>query len=122
MRYLRGDIFYCDFGVDNIIGSEQLGTRPVIIIQNDVGNKFSPNVIVASVTTQDKTSLPTHVDLYNYQRLQPKCTVLLEQVKTISKERLGDYLTSVTPEDLQKIDTALLVSLGLNTNNLAIAN
>lgn len=118
MIYLKGQIFYCEFGDTNIEGSEQRGTRPVMIIQNDVGNRYSPNVIVATITTQHKSDLPTHVELLNYPRLQPKCTILLEQIKTVSKTRLGEYLTRVTEEDMVKVDKAILVSLGVNINNL----
>lgn len=119
MRYLKGDIFYCNFGKGNIIDNEQRGIRPVMIIQNDVGNKYSPNVIVATITSQDKTDLPTHVELHNYPNLKPKCTILLEQVRTVSKNRLGSYLTKVTLEDMIKVDKAMLISLGIDLNNLA---
>lgn len=118
MIYLRGDIFYCDLGTDNVEGSEQRGTRPVIITQNDIGNRFSPTVIVAAITTQDKNSLPTHVELHNYPKLQPKCTVLLEQVRTVDKCRLREKITHVTPEDMIKIDKAILISQGIDINKL----
>lgn len=119
-KILKGDIFYCDFGEDNIVGSEQRGKRPVLIIQNDIGNKFSPTVIVATITTRDKKGIPTHVELFNYPYLQPKCTVLLEQLKTVDKSRLREYITSVTPRDMTKVDEALAVSMGLNINTLAV--
>lgn len=118
--FLRGDIYYCDLGKDNLVGSEQRGTRPVLIIQNDIGNKFSSTVIVAMITTKDKNVLPTHVDLYNYPRLQPKCTVLLEQIRTVDKIRLRDKVTTVSPDDMRNIDKAILISQGIDINKLVL--
>lgn len=109
----RGDIFYCNFGRTNILGSEQLGMRPVVVLQNNLGNTHSPTVIVATITTKEKRLLPTHVRLYDYPYLKPFCTVLLEQMKTIDKQRLHEYVTSVTEEDMKDIERAMKVSLGL---------
>lgn len=118
--FLRGEVYYCDLGEENLVGSEQKGNRPVLIIQNDIGNKFSSTVIVAIITTKDKNRLPTHVDLFNYPRLRPKCTVLLEQVRTVDKQRLKDKVTTVSAEDMLKIDKAILISQGIDINKLLI--
>lgn len=118
--HLRGDIYYCDLGKENIVGSEQRGTRPVLIIQNDIGNKFSTTVIVAMITTKDKNLLPTHVDLYGYKNLQPKCTVLLEQIRTVDKRRLREKVTIVSAEDMLKIDKAILISQGIDIDKLVL--
>lgn len=115
---LRGDVYYCDFGEENIEGSEQMGMRPVVIIQNDIGNRFSPTLIVATITSKPKKSLPTHVDIYGYEPyLHSPCTVLLEQIKTISKDRLRNYKTTLSPEDMRRVDKAMLISLGLTSHS-----
>lgn len=114
-RIRRGDIFYCDFGYDNLIGSEQKGIRPVVVIQNNVGNTHSPTVIVASITSKGtKKPLPTHVPLEYYYGLTPNCTILVEQQRTIDKSRLRDYVTYLKPQDLPKLNEAIKISLGLN--------
>lgn len=107
----KGDIFYCDFGEDNILGSEQRGKRPVLVLQNNVGNRFSPTVIVATITTRLKKNMPTHVDLHNYPYLNDRCTVLLEQIRTVDKSRLKEYITSITPQDIKRINKAIQVSM-----------
>lgn len=114
----RGDIFYCDIGQG--LGSEQCGKRPCVIIQNNLGNKYSPNVIVAAITSQvNKTKLPTHVEINLHGEiygLSTKSVVLCEQIRTISKKRLLDYVGRVTINDLKKINTALRVSIGSSNN------
>lgn len=114
MKVYRGDIYYCDFGHVNVLGSEQRGIRPVIIVQNNIGNEYSSTVIVAPITSQMKSRhLPTHVLLEEYIFLE-KGMVLTEQIKTIDKSRLQNYLVSVSESDMAKITEAMKVSLSIN--------
>ena len=105
MEYKRGDIFFAELE-ENGFGSEQQGTRPVLIIQNNIGNKFSPTVIVACITSQAKTKLPTHV-------MWDTSTILCEQIKTIDKARLGRYVTTLPQFQMDKVNYAVRVSLGI---------
>lgn len=109
----RGDIYYAD--LSPVIGSEQGGIRPVLIVQNDVGNKFSPTVIAAAITSQrDKTNLPTHIKVdADGCGLAKDSIVLLEQVRTIDKQRLKEKMGSLDMGAMNKIDKALSVSFGL---------
>ena len=109
----RGDIFYAD--LSPVVGSEQGGIRPVIIIQNDIGNKYSPTIIVAAITSQiNKAKLPTHVEISSEEYgLNKDSVVLLEQIRTIDKKRLKEKIGHMTEKDIQKVDEALLVSMGL---------
>ncbi len=109
----RGDIYYAD--LSPVIGSEQGGIRPVLIVQNDVGNKFSPTVIAAAITSQrDKTNLPTHIRVdADGCGLSKDSIVLLEQVRTIDKQRLKEKMGSLDQGAMNKIDKALSVSFGL---------
>lgn len=107
MNILRGDVWLAE--LSNGIGSEQAGKRPVLIIQNNIGNRFSPTVIVACVTSKPKTNLPTHVDV----NLKDYSTVMLEQIRTIDKRRLIRYTETLSTEDMRKVDDALLVSIGV---------
>ena len=111
----RGDIFYAD--LRPVIGSEQGGVRPVLIIQNDVGNRHSPTVICAAITSQmNKAKLPTHVELDSRKYdLVKDSVVLLEQLRTIDKKRLKDKVCQLDSQILVKIDKALEVSLELYT-------
>ena len=109
----RGDVFFAD--LSPVIGSEQGGTRPVLIIQNDIGNRFSPTVIIAAITAQiQKAKLPTHVEIdakkYGFER---DSVILLEQLRTIDKSRLTDRITQLDSELMEKVDIALGISLGL---------
>lgn len=107
----RGDIYYAD--LSPVVGCEQGGIRPVIIIQNDTGNKHCPTVIVAAITSQIKKPLPTHIDLpAKDSNLSTNSTILLEQVRTIDKTRLKNFVGSVTFEKMAEINKAILVSLG----------
>lgn len=110
----RGDIFYAD--LSPVVGSEQGGIRPVIIIQNDVGNKYSPTVIVAAITSQiNKAKLPTHVEISSEEYgLNKDSVVLLEQIRTLDKRRLKEKIGHMTDIDMEKVDTALQVSVGLS--------
>ena len=109
----RGDIFYAD--LSPVVGSEQGGIRPVLIIQNDIGNKYSPTVICAAITSQiNKAKLPTHIALSSAcYALAKDSVVLLEQVRTIDKKRLREKLCHLDEEIMGRVNTALLVSLGL---------
>lgn len=111
----RGDIYYAD--LRPVIGSEQGGVRPVLIIQNDIGNKHSPTVICAAITSQmNKAKLPTHVELDSGKyALVKDSVVLLEQLRTIDKKRLKDKVCHLDAEILKKIERALLISLDLDT-------
>jgi len=117
ITYNRGDIFYADLGDDSVnIGSEQCGYRPVIILQNDKGNLYSPTVIVAIITSKSKKLLPTHVCFYDTKILKLPSTICLEQIKTIDKTRLTDYRGRVREDVMIKIEKALQVSFG--TSNI----
>ena len=111
----RGDIYYAD--LRPVVGSEQGGVRPVLIIQNDIGYKHSPTVICAAITSQmNKAKLPTHVELDSSRyALVKDSVVLLEQLRTIDKKRLRDKVCHLDREILQKVERALLISLDLNT-------
>ena len=111
----RGDIYYAD--LRPVIGSEQGGIRPVLIIQNDVGNKHSPTVICAAITSKmNKAKLPTHVELDSGRYdIMKDSVILLEQLRTIDKKRLKDKICHLDREILRKVDQALLVSLELTT-------
>lgn len=111
--YLRGDMYYADLG--HGIGSEQEGYRPVVIIQNDVGNKHSPTVIIASITSKrgDKPKLPTHYYIDAEAGLEQPSIVLLEQLRTVDKRRLRDFIGHLPDKHIQGINHALAVSIGL---------
>jgi len=111
----RGDIFYAD--LRPVVGSEQGGIRPVLIIQNDVGNKHSPTVICAAITSKmNKAKLPTHIELSSKQYDMVKDSViLLEQLRTIDKQRLKDKVCHLDSEIMKRVEHALFVSLDLNT-------
>lgn len=111
----RGDIFYAN--LSPVVGSEQGGERPVLIIQNDMGNKHSPTVICAAITSQmNKAKLPTHIMLPSHTYALPKdSVVLLEQIRTIDKQRLGEKKICHLDDDIMKqVNRALLISLELN--------
>lgn len=109
----RGDIYYAD--LSPVVGSEQGGVRPVLILQNDVGNRHSPTIICAAITSQmNKAKLPTHIELKSSNYLLAKdSVVLLEQIRTIDKRRLKEKLGHLDSEIMKKVDKALVVSLGL---------
>lgn len=109
----RGDIFYAN--LNPVIGSEQGGIRPVLILQNDIGNKYSPTTIVAAVTSRiKKAKLPTHVELSSAKyNLEKDSVILLEQIRTIDKRRLKEKITHLDEETMLRINAALEISLGL---------
>jgi mRNA interferase MazF len=109
----RGDVFFAD--LSPVVGSEQGGVRPVLVIQNDIGNRFSPTVIVAAITAQiQKAKLPTHVEIdaktYGFDR---DSVILLEQIRTIDKQRLTDKITHLDDEMMDRVNESLQISLGL---------
>ncbi|MFD1032014.1 type II toxin-antitoxin system PemK/MazF family toxin [Metaplanococcus flavidus] len=109
----RGDVFFAE--LSPVVGSEQGGTRPVLVIQNDIGNRFSPTVIIAAITAQiQKAKLPTHVEIdakkYGFER---DSVILLEQLRTIDKSRLTDKITHLDESLMEKVDEALEISVGL---------
>jgi mRNA interferase MazF len=109
----RGDVYFAD--LSPVVGSEQGGVRPVLVIQNDIGNRFSPTVIVAAITAQiQKAKLPTHVEIdakrYGFER---DSVILLEQIRTIDKQRLTDKITHLDDEMMDRVDEALQISVGL---------
>ena len=111
----RGDIYYADLcGIEQSIGCEQTGRRPVLIIQNDVGNFHSPTTIVAIMTTKIKRNLPTHVVIRGFAGLSQTSAVCLEQIKTIDKSRLENYCGNIGNGMMQEIEKAIYMSLGTN--------
>ena len=113
--YLRGDMYFADLGQG--IGSEQAGNRPVVIIQNDVGNRHSPTVICAAITSKmNKAKLPTHVELDTRRcNMVKDSVILLEQLRTIDKMRLKEKICHIDDSLLKQVNTALMVSLELDT-------
>lgn len=113
MNVKRGDIFYAD--LSPVVGSEQGGIRPVLIVQNDIGNRFSPTVIAAAITSQkSKANLPTHIYLGTEESgLSRDSVVLLEQVRTIDKRRLKERMGRLNENAMNQVDQALSISFGL---------
>lgn len=111
----RGDVYYAD--LRPVVGSEQGGIRPVLIIQNDVGNRHSPTVICAAITSRmNKAKLPTHVELHAGRHQMVKdSVVLLEQLRTIDKQRLKDKICHLDGDVMRSVEKALSVSLAMNT-------
>ena len=114
MLVKRGDIFYAD--LSPVIGSEQGGVRPVLVVQNDVGNRYSPTIICAAITSQiNKAKLPTHIEIDCQQyTLVKDSVILLEQIRTVDKKRLREKICRLDDGIMKKVDKALLISFGLN--------
>ena len=114
IKVKRGEIWYCDLG--KTIGSVQSSVRPVLIIQNDVGNRYSPTVIAAAITSKmGKTHLPTHIDIQaNGVGLAKDSVVLLEQIRTIDKQRLKEKMGHLDDSIMNEVNSAIAVSFGLN--------
>lgn len=112
----RGEIYYAD--LSPVVGSEQGGVRPVLIVQNDVGNRYSPTVIAAAITSQrEKSRLPTHIELSSTNcGLSKDSIVLLEQIRTIDKKRLKERMGQLDDGSMGKINRALTISFGLGDN------
>ena len=116
MSVKRGEIYYAD--LSPVVGSEQGGVRPVLIVQNDVGNRYSPTVIAAAITSQkEKAKLPTHIEI-NAQScgLARNSTVLLEQIRTIDKRRLKEKMGTLDEQSMNQINSALSISFGLQAD------
>lgn len=112
----RGDLFYAD--LNPVVGSEQGGIRPVLVIQNDVGNHFSPTVVAAAITSRKaKNSLPTHILLENVPGLAPTSLLLLEQLRTLDRKRLRGYIGRISKEKMLEVDAALAISIGIGYPN-----
>ncbi len=112
----RGELYYAD--LSPVVGSEQGGIRPILVVQNDTGNKYSPTIIAAAVTSQlNKAKLPTHIELNaNEFGLIKHSVILLEQIRTLDKRRLKERIGELSPDTMQKVNTALLISLGFGNN------
>lgn len=110
---LKGDIYYCDLGKNE--NSEQGGVRPVLIVQNNYGNKYSPTTIVCAITSQEKKNLPTHIKLNieDIDKLKKNSIVLTEQIMTIDKNKLKDYVGSIDDLTMMKVENALNISFGM---------
>lgn len=107
----RGELYYAD--LSPVVGSEQGGIRPILIVQNDIGNKYSPTVIAAAVTSRlGKTRLPTHIELDTSTGLPRDSIVLLEQLRTLDKQRLRERIGCVPTEIMDSVNNALMISLG----------
>lgn len=113
MTVKRGDIYYAD--LSPVIGSEQGGVRPVLIIQNDVGNKYSPTIIAAAITSKiNKAKMPTHIELAaNEYGLSKDSVILLEQIRTIDKQRLREKIGRLDTDMMMRVDKALFISFGM---------
>ncbi len=109
----RGEIYYAD--LSPVVGSEQGGIRPILIVQNDTGNKYSPTIIAAAITSKiNKAKLPTHIELSaNEYGLIKDSVILLEQIRTLDKKRLKERIGELSPITMSKVNTALLISLGV---------
>ena len=110
----RGDIYYAE--LNPVIGSEQGGTRPVLIISNDIGNRHSTTVIVAAITSRvhTKAKLPTHTAIRDFEGLNKDSIILLEQIRTIDKKRLQEYIGMLSESEMARVDKALAISVSLN--------
>ena len=107
----RGELYYAD--LSPVIGSEQGGLRPVLVVQNDIGNRYSPTIIVSAVTSQmNKARLPTHIELSASTGLTKNSVVLLEQIRTIDKTRLKGKIGEINDDTMKRVNNALLISLG----------
>ena len=115
----RGELYYAD--LSPVVGSEQGGVRPVLVVQNDVGNKYSPTVIAAAVTSKiNKAKLPTHIELSAAEYgLSKDSVVLLEQIRTLDKRRLKEKIGALPTATMKRVNDALLISLGFAANNAA---
>jgi len=113
MTVKRGDIFYAD--LSPVIGSEQGGVRPVLIVQNDIGNKYSPTVIIAAITSQiNKAKLPTHIEISSDEYgLNKDSVILLEQIRTIDKKRLKEKIGHISDQLMGSVNEGLIVSFSL---------
>ncbi|MCI8590175.1 MAG: type II toxin-antitoxin system PemK/MazF family toxin [Clostridiales bacterium] len=123
MNIKRGDIYYAD--LSPVIGSEQGGVRPVLIVQNDIGNRYSPTVIAAAITSKmSKTRLPTHIDIIGCAEefgLAKDSVILLEQIRTLDKKRLKEKMGHIDGEIMEQVNSAIGVSFGLHDQQVSDA-
>ncbi|MBR2614273.1 MAG: type II toxin-antitoxin system PemK/MazF family toxin [Clostridia bacterium] len=112
----RGELYYAD--LSPVVGSEQGGIRPVLVVQNDIGNKYSPTIIAAAITSQiNKAKLPTHIELNAFEYgLSKNSVILLEQIRTLDKKRLKEKIGTLPLTTMKKVNNALLISLGFLEN------
>ena len=111
MNVKRGELYYAD--LSPVVGSEQGGIRPVLVVQNDVGNKYSPTIIAAAVTSKiNKAKLPTHIELPSAYGLAKDSVILLEQIRTLDKRRLKERIGELPPATMVRVNRAILISLG----------
>lgn len=107
----RGELYYAD--LSPVVGSEQGGVRPVLVVQNDIGNKYSPTIIVAAITSKiNKAKLPTHIEIKAFYGLEKDSVILLEQIRTLDKSRLLNKIGDLSETMMKNVDRALLISLG----------
>lgn len=111
----RGDVFYAD--LDSIIGSEQGGVRPVLVVQNNVGNKYSPTVVVLPISSAKKTNMPMHIRICGTKMLSKNSVIMAEQIRTIDRNRLQKYVGSVDLEIMKKVEIAMKISIGVDRDD-----
>lgn len=111
----RGDVFYAD--LDPIIGSEQGGVRPVLIVQNNVGNKYSPTIVVLPISSAKNVNMPTHIRISESKMLPKTSVILAEQIRTIDRNRLQKYIGSVDLEIMKKVEIAMKISIGVDRDD-----
>lgn len=110
-KIIKGAMFYAD--LDPTVGSEQQGCRPVVILQNDTGNKFSPTTIIAPITTKKDVELPTHVLIKQFDKIRPNSIIMVEQIRVIDKKRLKCFIEILNEEQLKEVDAAVLKVLDI---------
>jgi len=110
-KICRGDIYRVNF--DPVFGSEQGGCRPAVILQNNRGNIYSPTVIIAAITSRHKSKMPTHVIVDDITEAGQQSVILLEQIRTIDKKRLEDYICTLSDEDMERVNKAICFSMGI---------
>ncbi len=116
MNVKRGELYYAD--LSPVVGSEQGGIRPVLIVQNDVGNKYSPTIIAVAITSKiNKAKLPTHIELPSAYGLAKDSVILMEQMRTLDKKRLKERIGELPPSTMTKVNRAILISLGFPVNS-----
>ncbi len=116
MNVKRGELYYAD--LSPVVGSEQGGIRPVLVVQNDVGNKYSPTIIAVAITSKiNKAKLPTHIELPSAYGLAKDSVILMEQIRTLDKKRLKERIGELPPATMLEVNRAILISLGFPVNS-----
>lgn len=111
----RGDVFYAD--LNPVVGSEQAGVRPVLVVQNNIGNKYSPTVIVIAITSKTKPVLPTHIPIKSkYNGLPKDSVILVEQIRTLDKSRLKNKICTLNYKDMEKVKEAIKISINIRAD------